>query len=157
MALQWYLQACVTLNINWKTTMSVETIKVYPQINTMSITDGKLDALAQEYKKTKDLKTAIEDWVNMVKKYDSMGYYPLVKPEFISEVLAGAFSNIKLTKEAVIADNNYQNISGYPQCNRVFQLPSEIKTQILKRLSGYLVSYQIDNWEILNVESIDNP
>ncbi|QKQ24451.1 hypothetical protein HUE58_04860 [Candidatus Ruthia endofausta] len=137
--------------------MSVKKIKVYPQINTMSIVGGKLDALTQEYENTKDLKTALEGWVNMIKKYDSVGYYPLVKPEFISEVLVGAFSNIKLTKKAVIADNNYQNISDYPQCNRVFQLPNEIKTQILKRLSGYFVSYQTDNWEILSVESIDNP
>lgn len=136
--------------------MSVKKIKVYPQINTISIADGKLDVLTQEYKNTKDLKTALGDWVVMVKKYDSMGYYPLVKPEFISEVLVGAFSNIKLTKEAVIADNGYQNIGGYPQCNQVFQLPSEIKTQILKRLDGYFVSYQADNWEILSVESIDN-
>lgn len=136
--------------------MSVKKIKVYPQINTISITDGKLDVLTQEYENTKDLRTALGDWVIMVKKYDSMGYYPLVKPEFISEVLLGALSNIKLTKEAVIEDNSYQNIGGYSQCNRVFQLSSEIKTQILKRLNGYLVSYQADNWEILSIESIDN-
>ncbi len=136
--------------------MLIKKIKVYPQINTISIADGKLDTLTQEYENTKDLKAALKSWVSMVKKYDSMGYYPLAKPEFISEVLVGALSNIKLTKETVITDNNYQNISGYPQCNRLFQLPSEIKNQILKRLDGYFINYQKDSWEILNVESIDN-
>jgi len=136
--------------------VSVKKIKVYPQINTISIANGRLDVLTQEYENIKDLKTALGDWVIMVKKYDSMGYYPLVKPEFISEVLLGALSNIKLTKEAVIADNSYQNIDGYSQCNRVFQLSSDIKTQILEHLHGYLVSYQADHWEILSVESINN-
>jgi hypothetical protein len=47
-----------------------------------------------------------------------MGYYNLAKPEFISEVIT-TFTNLELSKKDVIRANNFMNITGFQECNRV--------------------------------------
>jgi hypothetical protein len=91
----------------------------------------------------------------MVRKYEKMGYYNLAKPEFISEVIT-TFTNLELSKKEVIRANNFMNITGFQECNRVWQLPDELKVQASQMLHGFYITFDTVNWEDFSVIPIKN-
>lgn len=134
--------------------MPIETLKVYPQILSLTVDGELVISIQQEYNQsTAEIENAVQDCIKTVKKYDKMGYYNLAKPEFISDVIK-TFSNLECSKKDVIRVNNYVKIIGFPECNRIWQLPDEMKVQISQMLDGYHLSFDSDNWESLQIESI---
>jgi hypothetical protein len=63
--------------------------------------------------KGKTFRVRILQCIEMVRKYEKMGYYNLAKPEFISEVIT-TFTNLELSKKDVIRANNFMNITILP-------------------------------------------
>jgi hypothetical protein len=47
------------------------------------------------------------------------------------------------------------DIQGYQECNRVWQLPDEMKVQVSQMLYGFYITYDTDNWEDFSVEPIE--
>lgn len=134
--------------------MPIETLKVYPQILSLTVDRELVISIQQEYNQnTAEIENAVQDCIKTVKKYDKMGYYNLAKPEFISDVIK-TFSNLECSKKDVIRVNNYVKIIGFPECNRIWQLPDEMKVQISQMLDGYHLSFDSDNWESLQIEAI---
>lgn len=134
--------------------MPIKTIKIYPQILSLTIDGNLVVSIEQEYhQNTSEIEKAVQDCIKTVRKYDKMGYYNLVKPEFISDVIKN-FSNLELTKKAIIRVNNYLAITGFPECNRIWQLPNKMKLQISKMLDVYTLSFDTQNWESLHIEAI---
>lgn len=134
--------------------MPIETLKVYPQILSLTVDGELVISIQQEYNQnTAEIENAVQDCIKTVKKYDKMGYYNLAKPEFISDVIK-TFSNLECSKKDVIRVNNYVKIIGFPECNRIWQLPDEMKVQISQMLDGYHLSFDSDNWESLQIEAI---
>ena len=84
-----------------------------------------------------------------------MGYYNLAKPEFISEVIT-TFTNLEVSKKDVIRANNFMEITGYKECNRVWQLPDEMKVQASAMLKGFYITYDTVKWEDFSVEPIED-
>jgi hypothetical protein len=86
-----------------------------------------------------------------------MGYYNLAKPEFINEVIT-TFTNLELSKKDVIRVNNFMDIQGPTECNRVWQLPDETKVQVSQMLHGFEITFDTENWEDFSVKPLeDNP
>lgn len=133
--------------------MPIKTLTVYPQIISVVVDVDVVVSIQQEYNQNPaEIEKAVQECVQTVKKYDKMGYYNLAKPEFVSDVIS-TFSNLELSKKNVIRVNDYLKIIGFPECNRVWQLPDEMKVQISQMLEGYRLSYD-ENWQSLKVEKI---
>lgn len=132
--------------------MPIETLKVYPQILSLTVDKGSVVAIKQEYNQNiAEIENAVQDCIKTVKKYEQMGYYNLAKPEFVSDVIL-TFSNLELTRKDVIRVNNYLKIIGFPECNRIWQLPDEMKVQASQMLDCYQLSFDTNNWESLHIE-----
>ncbi|NYT27332.1 MAG: hypothetical protein H0A76_05225 [Candidatus Thiodubiliella endoseptemdiera] len=103
------------------------------------------------------VKAHIQEHIKMVRQYDKMGYYNLAKPEFVNEVIT-TFTNLELSKKNVIRVNNFMDIQGPTECNRVWQLPDEVKVEVSKMLHGFEVTYDTENWEDFTIKPLkDNP
>ncbi len=46
------------------------------------------------------------------------------------------------------------NIQGFQECNRVWQLPDEMKAQVSQMLYGFYVTYDTENWENFSIVQI---
>ncbi len=138
--------------------MSTETIKAFPEVTTVILNnDGTVDSIAQEYYDVGKVKAHIQEHIKMVRQYDKMGYYNLAKPEFVNEVIT-TFTNLELSKKNVIRVNNFMDIQGPTECNRVWQLPDEVKVEVSKMLHGFEVTYDTENWEDFTIKPLkDNP
>ncbi len=138
--------------------MSTETIKAFPEVTTVILNnDGTVDSIAQEYYDVDKIKAHIQEHIKMVRQYDKMGYYNLAKPEFVNEVIT-TFTNLELSKKNVIRVNNFMDIQGPTECNRVWQLPDEVKVEVSKMLHGFEVTYDTENWEDFTIKPLkDNP
>jgi uncharacterized protein YlzI (FlbEa/FlbD family) len=154
MGLQWSLQEYATLS----TDMSIEKIKAFPEVTIVVISDDNIvESVTQEYYDTDKVKKHIQENIRLVKKYDKMGYYNLAKPEFVSEVIT-TFTNLELSKKDVIRVNNFMDIQGATECNRVWQLPDEVKVQVSQKLHGFQIIYDTENWENFSISPLeDNP
>jgi hypothetical protein len=111
-------------------------------------------SLTQGYYDIDKVTVHIQECIEMVRKYEKMGYYNLAKPEFISEVIT-TFTNLELSKKDVIRANNFMNITGFQECNRVWQLPDELKVQASGRLHGFYITFDTVNWEDFSVRIIE--
>ncbi len=133
--------------------MSAEKIKTYPEITSIIIEGDSVKSLIQEYYDIDKVKTHIQGCINIVRSYDKKGYYNLVKPDFVGDVIT-TFSNLELTKKDVMRVNNFMKISGFEQCNRIWQLPDEMKAQASQMLDGFYITYDSDNWESFSIKPI---
>ena len=133
-------------------------INVFPEVTTVVINDGNIvESVTQEYYDTDKVKAHIQENIRLVRKYDKMGYYNLAKPEFVSEVIT-TFTNLELSKKDVIRVNNFMDIQGATECNRVWQLPDEVKVQVSQRLCGFQIIYDTENWEDFSITPLEgNP
>ncbi|MBA5249157.1 MAG: hypothetical protein FE834_06435 [Gammaproteobacteria bacterium] len=131
--------------------MSIEKIKAFPEVTTVILNDdGTVESIIQEYYDADKVETHIREHIAMVRQYDKMGYYNLAKPEFVNEVIT-TFTNLELSKKEVIRVNNFMDIQGPTECNRVWQLPDETKVQVSQLLHGFYITYDTDNWEDFSV------
>ena len=135
--------------------MHTETIKAYPEITSMIVNGDNVSSITQQYNDVNEVKTHIQSCIQTVKKYDAKGYYNLVKPEFVSDVIT-TFSNLELSKKDVIRVNNFMEIIGFPECNRIWQLPDEMKIQASQMLHGFYISYDPNNWVEFSIVPIEN-
>lgn len=135
--------------------MSVEKIKVFPEITTIVIENDKVISITQKYNDIDKIKTHIQTCIETVRKYDKSGYYNLSKPEFASEVIT-TFTNLELSKKDVIRINNFVDIQGVQACHRVWQLPDELKVQISQMLHGFTITYDSVVWEDFSVDPLQN-
>lgn len=133
--------------------MSIEKITAFPEITDVVIEDGNIVSLTQGYYDIDKVTVHIQKCIEMVRQYEKMGYYNLAKPEFISEVIT-TFTNLELSKKDVIRANNFMNITGFQECNRVWQLPDELKVQASQMLHGFHVTFDTENWEGFTVQPI---
>lgn len=133
--------------------MSIEKIATFPEIITIIIDGNNVISVTQGYCDIIKMKIHIQQCIKKVRKYDEAGYYNLARPEFVNEVIT-TFTNLELSKKDVIGINNFMDIQGFQECNRVWQLPDEIKIQILQMLHGFYIAYDTENWENFNVELI---
>ena len=135
--------------------MSIEKITAYPEItNTVIEGDDVVSVTQGDYdidKVTAHIKTSIA----MVRRYEEKGYYTLEKPAFVGEVIT-TFTDLEVNKKDVIRANNFMDIQGYQECNRVWQLPDEMKVQVSEMLYGFYITYDTDNWEDFSVEPIED-
>jgi hypothetical protein len=138
--------------------MSIEKIKAFPEVTTVILDDdAAVISVTQEYYDIEKVKTHILENIRLVKKYEKMGYYNLAKPEFINEVIT-TFTNLELSKKDVIRVNNFMDIQGPTECNRVWQLPDETKVQVSQMLHGFEITFDAENWEDFSVKPLeDNP
>lgn len=134
--------------------MSIEKITAFPEITDVVIEDGNIVSLTQGYYDIDKVTVHIQKCIEMVRQYEKMGYYNLAKPEFISEVIT-TFTNLELSKKDVIRANNFMNITGFQECNRVWQLPDELKVQASQMLHGFYITFDTVNWEDFSVEVIE--
>ncbi len=135
--------------------MSIQKIKAFPEITAVVIEGDKVTSVTQEYNDVDKLTAHIQTCIQTVRKYDESGYYNLSKPEFVNEVIT-TFTNLELSKKDVIRVNNFMDVRGFQECNRVWQLPDELKVQISTMLHGFIVTYDSENWEDFNVEPLKN-
>ncbi|KAA0445860.1 MAG: hypothetical protein FXV80_01480 [Candidatus Thioglobus sp.] len=136
--------------------MSIKKIQAFPEVTTVILgDDDSVKSVIQEYYDAKKVKEHIKSCIQSVRKYDKMGYYNLAKPEFVSEVIT-TFTNLELSKKDVIRVNNFMEIKGSTECNRVWQLPDETKVQVSQMLSGFEVTYDSENWEDFSVKPLAN-
>ena len=135
--------------------MSIDKIKAFPEITSVVIEGDDVVSVTQGYYDVDKVIAHIQTCIEMVRKYDKMGYYNLAKPEFINEVIT-TFTNLELSKKDVIRANNFMEIKGFKECNRVWQLPDEMKVQASQMLQGFYVTYDTENWEDFSVEPIDS-
>lgn len=135
--------------------MNIEKITAFPEITDVVIEDNNIVSLTQGYYDIDKVTVHIQKCIEMVRKYEKMGYYNLAKPEFISEVIT-TFSNLELSKKEVIRANNFMNITGFQECNRVWQLPDELKVQASQMLHGFYITFDTVNWEDFSVIPIKN-
>ncbi|SMN13887.1 hypothetical protein BHECKSOX2_1078 [Bathymodiolus heckerae thiotrophic gill symbiont] len=133
--------------------MSIEKITAFPEITVVIIEDDAVVSVTQEYYDIDKVKTHIQGCIKTVRKYDKMGYYNLAKPEFVNEVIT-TFTNLELSKKDVIRVNNFMDIQGFQECNRVWQLPDEMKVQVSQMLHGFYITYDTENWEDFSIEPI---
>jgi uncharacterized protein YlzI (FlbEa/FlbD family) len=134
--------------------MSIEKITAFPEI-TFAVVEGEnLVSVTQGYYDIDKVTKHIQTCIGMVRKYEKMGYYNLAQPEFISEVIT-TFTNLEVSKKDVIRANNFMEISGY-ECNRVWQLPDQMKVQASQMLHGFYITYDTENWEDFSIEPIED-
>lgn len=126
--------------------MSIKKIIVFPEVISITIDKGNVISVTQEHNNADDIKAHIQTQIKTVRRYNEMGYYNLAKPEFVSEVIT-TFSNLELSKKDVIRVNNFIKIQGLPECNRIWQLPDEIKVQVSQMLHNFCITYDSDHWE----------
>ncbi|CAB9544047.1 hypothetical protein [uncultured Gammaproteobacteria bacterium] len=138
--------------------MSIEKIKAFPEVTTVILNDDNtVESVTQEYYDIDKVKAHIQGCIKTVRKYEKMGYYNLAKPEFVNEVIT-TFTNLELSKKDVIRVNNFMDIQGTTECNRVWQLPDETKVQVSQRLHGFQITYDTENWEDFSIQELkDNP
>jgi hypothetical protein len=135
--------------------MSTEKITAYPEITKTVIEgDDVVSVIQGDYDLDKVI-AHIETSIAMVRRYEKMGYYTLAKPEFVSEVIT-TFTDLEVNRKDVIRANNFMDIQGYQECNRVWQLPDEMKVQVSQMLYGFYITYDEENWEDFSVEMIDD-
>jgi len=135
--------------------MSTEKITAYPEITKTVIEgDDVVSVIQGDYDLDKVI-AHIETSIAMVRRYEKMGYYTLAKPEFVSEVIT-TFTDLEVKRKDVIRANNFMDIQGYQECNRVWQLPDEMKVQVSQMLYGFYITYDEENWEDFSVEMIDD-
>ncbi len=134
--------------------MSIEKITAFPEITDVVIEDGNIISLTQGYYDIDKVTVHIQKCIEMVRQYEKMGYYNLAKPEFISEVIT-TFTNLELSKKDVIRTNNFMKITGFQECNRVWQLPDELKVQASQMLHGFYITFDTVNWEDFSVKIIE--
>lgn len=138
--------------------MSTKKIKAFPEVTTVILNDDNtVESITQEYYDVDKVKKHIQTCIESVRKYEEKGYYNLVKPEFVSEVIT-VFTNLELSKKDVIRVNNFMDIQGPTECNRVWQLPDETKVQVSQLLHGFEITYDSENWEDFSIKLLeDNP
>jgi hypothetical protein len=66
--------------------MSIEKITAFPEITDVVIEDNNIVSLTQGYYDIDKVTVHIQKCIEMVRKYEKMGYYNLAKPEFISAI-----------------------------------------------------------------------
>jgi hypothetical protein len=135
--------------------MSIEKITAYPEITKTVIEGDNVVSVTQGDYDLGKVIAHIETSIAMVRRYEKMGYYTLSKPEFVSEVIT-TFTDLEVNKKDVIRANNFMDIQGYQECNRVWQLPDEMKVQVSQMLYGFYITYDEENWEDFSVEMIDD-
>lgn len=135
--------------------MATETITVFSHIYSIDVDKDAEEVLSlvQNITSADDIKQNIEQAVKTVRKYESIGFYPMSPPDFIGEVI-GNFSDVGLTREEVIGENRHQIVTGYTGCVKVFQLPDDLKNKASEMLLGFDVNYDPLTWEIVSVEAI---
>lgn len=138
--------------------MSIEKIKAFPEVTTVILNDDStVKSVTQEYYDVEKVKAHIKTCIQSVRQYDKMGYYNLAKPKFVNEVIT-TFTNLELNKKDVIRVNNFMDIKGSTECNRVWQLPDETKVQVSQKLHGFEITYDTENWEDFSIKPLeDNP
>jgi len=134
--------------------MSTEKITAYPEITETIIEGDDVVSVIQGNYDIDKVIVHIQDSVEMVRRYEKMGYYTLEKPEFVTEVIT-TFTDLEISKKEVIRANNFMSIKGYKECNRVWQLPDEMKVQVSQMLYGFYITYDTESWEVFSVEPID--
>ena len=134
--------------------MSIEKITAYPEITETIIEGDDVISVTQGNYDLDKVITHINESITIVRRYEKMGYYTLAKPEFVSEVVT-TFTDLEVSKKEVIRANNFMDVQGYQECNRVWQLPDEIKVQVSQMLYGFYITYDSENWEDFNVEPIE--
>ena len=143
------------MDTNHPKKMTTKTIKVYPEIISIVIDGDNVLSVTQEYNDIDKVTTHLQSCIQMVRNYDAQGYYNLAKPEFVDDVIT-TFSNLELSKKDVIRVNNFINIVGFPECNRIWQLPDEMKVQASQMLQGFHITYDTKHWEDLSVAHINS-
>jgi len=134
--------------------MSIEKITAYPEITETIIEGDDVISVIQGNYDLDRVITHVNESITMVKRSEQMGYYTLAKPEFVSEVIT-TFTDLEVSKKEVIRANNFMDVQGYQECNRVWQLPDEMKVQVSQMLYGFYITYDSENWEDFNVELIE--
>jgi len=135
--------------------MSIEKITAFPEITKTIIEGDDVVSVIQGNYDIDKVIVHIQDSVEMVRRYEKMGYYTLEKPEFVTEVIT-TFTDLEISRKEVIRANNFMDIQGYKECNRVWQLPDEMKVQVSQMLYGFYITYNTESWEVLSVEPIDS-
>lgn len=135
--------------------MSIEKITAFPEITETIIEGDDVVSVIQGNYDIDKVIVHIQDSVEMVRRYEKMGYYTLEKPEFVTEVIT-TFTDLEISRKEVIRANNFMDIQGYEECNRVWQLPDEMKVQVSQMLYGFYITYNTESWEVLSVEPIDS-
>jgi len=135
--------------------MAIETIKVFSHIFSVVVDKEteKVLSINQNITDVKGMRKNLETAVDTVKNYESIGFYPMTKPEFIDEVIHN-FSDVALSKKDVINESRHQVIEGYIGCVRVFQLPYEYISQVKDMMVGFDVDYDTQSWEIKDIREI---
>jgi len=134
--------------------MSIEKITAYPEITAAVIEGDDVVSVTQGDYDLDKVVAHVKASIKMVRDYEAKNYYTLEKPEFVGEVIT-AFTDLEVSKKDVIRANNFMDIQGYQECNRVWQLPDEMKVQVSQMLYGFYITYDSENWEDFNVEPIE--
>jgi hypothetical protein len=132
--------------------MPTEIINVFPMIHSITIDKEKalITELVQDIVDEQGVLDNLAESVATVRQYQKKGFYPLIEPQFIDDVM-GSFAQMGLSRHITISDNTYHEINGYLGCTRVWELPLLLRDQVEKALVGYEVEYDVDTWEILNI------
>ncbi len=135
--------------------MSIKTITLFAHINLISIDKDahKVVSVKQDMEDVASVRKNIEQAVASVRRYEASGSYPLVKPNFIDDVI-GHFTNGGLSTEFVLQDNSYHEIVGLPGYTRVWELPLELRDEVENSLIGFQVDYDDESWDVLDVKPI---
>ncbi len=135
--------------------MSTQTICVFSHIYLVAVDkeSEKVLTVTQNLTTVDAIRENLEEAVSTVKKYQSIGFYPMADPDFIGEVL-GNFSDVALSRQDVVNENRHQVIEGFAGCVRVFQLPDDYVVQVKEMISGFEVDYNDVSWDILDVREI---
>ena len=134
--------------------MSIEKITAYPEITQTIIEGDDIVSVTQGNYDLDKVIAHVNESITMVKRYEKMGYYTLAKPEFVSEVIT-TFTDLEVSKKEVIRANNFMDVHGYQECNRVWQLPDEMKVQVSQMLYGFYITFDTENWEDFSVKPIE--
>ena len=134
--------------------MSTEKITAFPEITVAIIEGDEVTSVTQAFYEIDEVKSQIEAGIKTVRKYQESGYFNLAPPDFINDVITN-FTDLELTKKDVIRSNVFMDVQGYQECNRVWQLPDEMKVQVSQMLRGFNVTYDTEHWEDFSVEPIE--
>lgn len=134
--------------------MSTEKITAYPEITATLIEGDDVISVTQGNYDLDKVIAHVKASIKMVRDYEKKGYYTLEKPAFVGEVIT-AFTDLEVSKKDVIRANNFMDVQGYQECNRVWQLPDEMKVQVSQMLYGFYITYDTENWEDFSVEPIE--
>ncbi len=135
--------------------MSTQTITVFSHLYSVSVDKEaeKVLSITQNITDIEGIRQNLEGAVSMVQKYQSIGFYPMAEPDFITEVI-GNFSDVALSRQDVVNENRHQVIEGFTGCVRVFQLPDAFVVQVRDALTGFEVDYDDQSWEILDIREL---